>query len=449
MWTVVVVGALASFGISWGSPPAYADSLRVAPSIVVARASAEHPFDEPSLAVDPRDDKRWVAVAIVRGSALTFPDVLKDQTCASFVSADGGNTWNRHEFPVTGCADPWVVFTGEGHVIVSMVAASAVLPGQGSNGLLVFRSEDGGRTWDDTPVGLGPSHDHPVMAIDLHESSHRGWMYISSHRSTRADDGVRRYGPWIVRTRDGGKSFDDPVTVIPNNLHNFAEMPVVLSDGTVIVSFVDGFYPTERADRDGSFERRRAWIVRSTDGGHTFFVPLFVTAACSPPPAFRLSALAADTSRGSFRDRLYFACREKGGGAIVVNHSADRGERWSEPVAVHAPGGDTTVEERVPGLGVNRDGILVVAWMDGRSSPGHRCEQSLFVAASIDGGQSFVPAVRISSTPRCDDQTRVGSSTGGDYFGLAPASDGSFRVLWAEMHDGVKQLVTTIVRVDR
>ncbi len=238
MWTVVVVGALASFGISWGSPPAYADSLRVAPSIVVARASAEHPFDEPSLAVDPRDDKRWVAVAIVRGSALTFPDVLKDQTCASFVSADGGNTWNRHEFPVTGCADPWVVFTGEGHVIVSMVAASPVLPGQGSNGLLVFRSEDGGRTWDDTPVGLGPSHDHPVMAIDLHESSHRGWMYISSHRSTRADDGVRRYGPWIVRTRDGGKSFDDPVTVIPNNLHNFAEMPVVLSDGTVIVSFV-------------------------------------------------------------------------------------------------------------------------------------------------------------------------------------------------------------------
>jgi hypothetical protein len=101
------------------------------------------------------------------------------------------------------------------------------------------------------------------------------------------------------------------------------------------------------------------------------------------------------------------------------------------------------------GLAVNRDGILAVAWMDGRSSPGHRCEQSLFLTASIDGGQSFVPAVRVSSTPRCDDQTRVGSSTGGDYFGLAPASDGSFRLLWAEMHDGVKQLVTTIVRVDR
>jgi hypothetical protein len=48
------------------------------------------------------------------------------------------------------------------------------------------------------------------------------------------------------------------VTVIPNNIHNFAEMPVVLTDGTLIVSFVDGFYPSERVDRDSSFERRRA-----------------------------------------------------------------------------------------------------------------------------------------------------------------------------------------------
>jgi hypothetical protein len=158
---------------------------------------------------------------------------------------------------------------------------------------------------------------------------------------------------------------------------------------------------------------------------------------------------AADTSTAAFRDRLYFACREKGGGAIVVNHSADRGERWSTPIALHSPAGDAVVEERTPGLAVNRDGLVAVTWIDGRSVPGHRCEQNVFVTASIDGGQSFLPVARVSSTPACDDQTRAESSTGGDYFGLAATAEGAFQLLWAEVRDGVKQLVTTTVRVDR
>ena len=424
-------------------------SLNVQPPTVVARATPQHPLDEPHLAIDPRDGDHWLAVAIVRGSAPKFPDVLRDQSCASFVSTDGGKSWGRHEFPVIGCADPWVVLTDDGQAIASMVAASPALPGQGTSGLVVFHSKDGGRTWDDTPVGLGPSHDHPVMAIDLSQSARHGWVYVSSHRGIRADDGIRRYGPWVARSRDAGKSFDDPVSVIPNNVHNFAEMPVVLSDGTLVVSFVDGFYPTERVDRDGAFERRRAWIVRSTDGGRTFSVPLFVNDACGPPPGFRLSALAADTSSSSFRDRLYFACREKGGGAIVVNHSGDRGERWSAAMSLRSPGADTAVEERIPGVAVNREGIVAVSWIDGRSAAGHHCEQSVFVAASVDGGQSFAPPVRVSSTPACDDQVRAASSTGGDYFGFVATADGSFRLLWAEVRDGVKQLVTTTVRVER
>lgn len=426
-------------------------SLRVQQPTLVARATPEHPFDEPHLTVDPRDGNHWLAATIVRGSAPTFPEVLRDQSCASFVSSDGGKTWDRHDFPVTGCADPWVVLTDSGQAIASMLAGSPSLPNQGTSGLVVFRSNDGGRTWDDVPVGLGPSHDHPVMAIDRSESPHRGWVYISSHRGIRADDGLRRYGPWIARSRDAGKSFDDPVSVIPNNVHNFAEMPVVLIDGTLVVSFVDGFYQTERVDRDGTFERRRAWVVRSTDGGHTFSVPLFVNDACGPPPSFRLSALAADTSSSSFRDRLYFACREKGGGVIVVNHSADRGERWSVPISLSSPETAVGVEERIPGLAVNRDGVVAVAWIDGRSAAGHHCEQSVFVTASLDGGQSFLPAVRISNSPACDDEARAGSRspTGGDYFGFTATVDGAFRLMWAEVRDGLKQLVTTTVRVER
>jgi hypothetical protein len=83
--------------------------------------------------------------------------------------------------------------------------------------------------------------------------------------------------------------------------------------------------------------------------------------------------------------------------------------------------------------------------------PLDRCWSHVFgavVTASVDGWPSFLPAARMSSTPTCDDQSRTGLSTG-DCFGVAPASDGSFRLVWAEMRDGVKHPVTTIVRVDR
>lgn len=437
--------------VAGGTGIADGQTLRVQQSTVVARATLEHAFDEPHLAVDPRNGDHWLAATIVRGSAATFPEVLRDQVCASFVSVDGGRTWDRHDFPVTGCADPWVVLTGDGQAIASMIAASPLFPSQGNSGLLIFHSKDGGLTWDDVPIGLGSAHDHTVMAIDRSESPRRGWVYISSNRSIRADDGLPRYGPWIARSRDAGKSFDDPVSVIPNNLHNLTEMPVVLSDGTLVVSFVDALYSTDRDDRLGAFERRRAWVVRSTDGGHTFSIPQFVNDACGPPPGFRLSALAADTSGSSFRDRLYFACREKGGGTIVVNHSSDRGERWSAPISLGLPETAAGVEERIPGVAVTRDGVVAVAWIDGRTAAGHHCELSVFLTASLDGGESFLPSVRISSTPACDDQARAGlrRPTGGDYFGLTATGDGAFRLLWVEVRDSVKQLVTTTVRLER
>ena len=424
-------------------------SLRVKTRSVVATGPSEHLLYEPNLAADPTTPGRWLAASIVRGSAPKYPDSEKDQTCAAFVSNDDGKSWSRHDFPVTGCYDPWTAITPDGRFLVSVIAASADFPQQGDSGLLIFRSDDGGRTWLDHPVGLGRGNDHTVMVVDLTASAHRGWIYISSHKGTRADDGMRRYGPWLARSRDGGKTFDDPVMTVPNNLHNLAEMPAVLSDGTLVESFVDAGYVRAGSDGEAGFASRRGWVVRSTDGGHTFSVPLFVNDACGPPPGFRLSALAVDASSGAYRDRLYFACRGTGGGAIVVNTSQDRGETWTSPVALPAAQDAPRPEERIPALAVNRDGVVAAAWIDGNSKPGHLCEQSVFVTASADGGATWSAPVRVSSTPACPDGTRVASSTGGDYFGLAAGADGGFRILWSEMHDGASDLVTATVAVVR
>jgi hypothetical protein len=422
-------------------------SLRVHERTTVATGPAEHLLYEPQLVQDPTTPGRWLAATIVRGSALKYPDSEKDQTCAAFVSNDDGKSWSRFDFPVTGCADPWTAITPDGHLLVSMIAASADFPQQGDSGVLIFRSDDGGRTWSPRPIGLGRGHDHAVMVVDLTSSAHRGWIYVSSHRGTRADDGQRRYGPWVARSRDGGKTFDDPVMTVPNNLHNLAEMPVVLSDGTLVESFVDAGYFPAGSDREGNFTTRRAWVIRSTDGGHVFSVPMFVNDACGPPPGFRLSALAVDASTGASRDRLYFACRAKDRGGIVVNSSSDRGERWTAPVGLPAAPGAAVPEERIPALAVNRDGVVAAAWIDGRSVDGHICEQSVFITASVDGGVTWGAPTRVSSTPACADGALVANSTGGDYFGLTAATDGSFRVLWSEMRNGASELTIATVSV--
>jgi hypothetical protein len=388
-----------------------------------------------------------VVATIVPSAGATFDERYSRQTCAAFTSFDSGLTWSRHDFDATWCFDPWVVITPDGQVLVTLVAEHARFPQQGRGGLVAFHSQDGGRTWDSTPVGLGTPHDHPTMALDLSAKQRRGFIYVLSHHGFSDAEGARRWSIFIARSRDGGRTFDDPVNIVPNNLHNLAEMAVVLRDGTVVAAFVDASHRTDKPNGNGNdqaFERRRAWIIRSTDGGQTFSTPLFVSDACGPPPGFRLSALAADTSEGPLSGRLYFACRQAGGGRIVVSKAIDGREQWAAPIAL----GDESIvaEERIPGLATNNRGALVAAWIDGRTAAGHHCEEAVYVTSSLDGGASFSPIQQVSSTEACADNIEV-DATGGDYFGLAAAPDGSFRIVWVETPNGVSQLMTTALNV--
>jgi hypothetical protein len=416
-------------------------TVAVTDTNIVMPADPGRALYEPSLAVDAHNPQHWIVVAIDSGRGATFEERTHRQTCRVLTTFDDGHTFTAHDFDPTECFDPWVVFTPAGTVVLSLLGKRA---GEPTDELLIFRSSDGGRTWPDPPASLGHNHDHPVMVADATAGPTRGWIYVTSHRPTRAGNGERRWGPYVARSRDDGKTFDDPVTVVPNNLHNLAEMPVVLSDGTLMVSFVDaGYFIDARKEKD--FDRRRAWMIRSNDGGHLFSTPLFVTDACGPPPGYRLSALAADVSSGAFRDRLYFACRERGGGPIVVSASGNRGDTWSAPVAPRP--NPASAPDRIPGVAVNSAGTLLAAWMEGWSEPSENCRQALTASASTDGGQTFFGDQQISKVPSCADGTHVASTTGGDYFGLAPLSDNAFRLVWSETPDGRSRLMTAVVHV--
>ncbi len=198
--------------------------------------------------------------------------------------------------------------------------------------------------------------------------------------------------------------------------------------------------------RAGELERKRTWLIRSSDGGRTFSHSLFVSEACG----LGFGSLAVDASNGPTRDRLYFVCSTRELRGVLVHRSEDGGNTWSGPVRAEADAGDV-VFRRPPAAAVNPDGVLGVTWMERRKHGEEECQHLTFTA-SLDGGRTFLAPVSVSSTASCPDTTNDGRVAarwpeGGDYSGLAAASDGTFHAIWADSRDGTFRLWTAPITV--
>lgn len=437
----VLVGSIAACVTSAAS--ATTQSIRVGEHIRVSTGLESRPLVEPHLAVHPSDPSHLLAATIVSDAAGAWRD---SQTCATFLSHDRGQTWRRHDFPVMECGDPWVAITPSGHAVFIALGIHRALPSQARGGLVVFHSDDGGTTWDETPVALGPGHDHPTLAVDTRSAARSSWVYVVSGKGARVD-GKLRFSVFVTRSMDGGKTFGEATTVVPSNLNLNAQVPAVLSDGSLVVPFTDFQRNVDEFTGAGMLDRRRVWILKSTNAATSFSVPLFATEAC----AAGWMALAADSHSEPFRDRIYVACRDKVSGSIVLTSSSDGGEVWSEPIRVQPPAEAAKLEQ--PTLAVTRSGVLGIAWIESSDQASSRCAQVQF-AASVDGGRTFLPPQPVSGRAACADRASNGAAfnrwpTGGDYFGMVAAGDGRFHLLWSDARDKVFQLWSAPVTVDR
>jgi hypothetical protein len=392
---------------------------------------------EPHLAAHPRN-----AVHLIAGVAvITKPDIT-ERFCAALTSFDAGRTWARHKFPVKECLDPWVTIRRDGSAVFAMLSGSE---------LLTFHSADGGRTWSERPVSFGRRHDHGTLAADTTQGAFAGSVYAVSLQIVRDSLEARRFAAFVARSSDAGVTFEEPARVIISNLQMNPMNPVVLSDGVLVVPLSD----YGRTTADGEFSwlaRGRDWVVTSSDGGRTFSAPSFVTESC----ARSFPQLAVDASAGPFRDRLYWVCNDSTLQSIYLHHSADRGERWSDPVLVNQNSGPMP-HVRNAVIAVSRVGVVGISWYDARndrdgSEGEYRC-QEVFFTASMDGGLTFLPEEKVSSAKNCANQPGNGQvarrwPAGGDYHGLAAAADGRFHVVWADNRDGIYQLRTAVVAVN-
>jgi hypothetical protein len=411
--------------------------IGVGEPVAVSGEQPEIPQVEPTLAAHPEKP------GLLLGAAVTFSDLqhgLDATVVAGFRSTDGGRSWRRLSFPECRI-DPWVSFGSGDQAYLSCLGRKSPLA--------VYRSADAGGTWSG-PVRVpatGRGVDRPVLSVLP------GSVLVAFGQSSPAP-GLRHrsYGAAVARSGDGGRAFSVPVPVRHDDLAQQPFDAAVLSTGAYVLFFMD--YNTRNEE---PLAHRRTWAARSVDGGRTFSTPVLVFEQRGREMPW---AVAVDRS-SRHRDRLYVAVdgswqrRAEGGPAppgkgLFLLISDDGGESWRTAGTVtDAPSG---ANAETPAIAVDREGTVGVAWYDTRRDPRGEC-YDLYFSASLDGGATFLPNVRVTPEPSCPQaspqQYGVAQrwSFGGDYSGLAAGADGRFHVLWADSRSGVYRLWTADVRV--
>src|SRR6266404_3909114 len=197
-------------------------AIQIGEDRLLSLDGAALPLAESQISTNPDNTNQLLAVVIQFDS----PDG-NNRTCVSWASFDGGQNWIRRALPVRGCFDPWGVILQDGTAIMVM---GGYLPGRDDN-LFLFRSPDGGRTWPDSPLGLGAHHDHPMVIAQ------RNQVYVVSGGGVHNSFNQHRSSVSVAHSRDGGRAFGAPTDVIASNLAYQAEGPMLLSDGTLVVGF--------------------------------------------------------------------------------------------------------------------------------------------------------------------------------------------------------------------
>lgn len=430
-------------------------------NVLVSGDAPTRPHVEPCIAADPVDEKHLIAGTI----AFTRTDAWF--TVAVFTSFDSGRHWQRGKlegidgFSFVG--DAWTAFGSRGTAFLCCIGSS-----KSNASILVFRSTDGGRVWSKPttiPFGGGGAFDRCSIVADTGSGKFGGYVYVLAAQSLRSNTGHYISPAAVSRSTDDGRTFSNPVRILVNNLDGNVSNAVVMSEGTLIVTFFD-FASTAR-DRMRMLKQRRLWVVASKDGGMTFSTPSFVAEFTDADAATRPNSgpnrmLAVDRSPGAFRDRLYMVWTdyESGGTNIYVSNSIDQGETWSDQIRVNDDV-NKGVDHATPAIAVNKDGVVGVAWYDRRNDSTNKCSEISFTA-SVDGGKTLLPSVRVSTARSCPDvpgnivRPDLGGDSfgvaarwpaGGDYSGLAAGADGRFHLLWSDSRTGVYQNWTATVRV--
>ncbi|MCK5742314.1 MAG: exo-alpha-sialidase, partial [Chlorobi bacterium] len=200
---------------------------------------------------------------------------------------------------------------------------------------------------------------------------------------------------WVYVSHDGGKTWDNI------NLGKPPELPHWKSSNDPSVAFgpdgtgylVFGAFP--RSDT-GSTGENAVMISKTTDEGRTWYkthIPVIIHQGSDIEHEYFEDKyyISVDNALGSpHRGNLYIPWKRvtprDSATQIVISHSTDRGDTWTEPinVSLRLPGSseDTTFGQSFPLAAVGAEGEVYVVW-------NHGIEHGVGFAKSVDGANSF------------------------------------------------------------
>ncbi|HEX2628362.1 MAG TPA: hypothetical protein VHM26_05110 [Chitinophagaceae bacterium] len=392
-----------------------------------------------------------------------------------YYSADAGARWNPVLLP-NEISGGWDNAVAAGPGMLYFLTSNL------QNGFTVYYSPDEGKNWKYTVIERTKGWDRPHMIADNTNGPHRGRLYIA---------GETGKGLAVISSSDGGVTFSSPVIACAStselNMATTAS-PMVMSDGTLIISCAPyPNYPARASWRDAEIG-----LLSSNDGGQTFSsYKKAVTVHRSLPKEYFVSrarghvlltgnfmqgpSFAVSPAGTAFADRIYALWQDidsMGRSQMMFAWSADKGNNWNvQPVTESSA--SKKVHEASPMIAVNHEGVVGIAWLNdvlAANFDGY----DVFFTASIDGGVTFLPVKKISSStsqpskqgPNTLPSFTAGKSSaggernismvspfstrsaGGDYATMTADAAGRFHPLWQESRGGrAWQLYTATIRV--
>nr|MBA2725378.1 exo-alpha-sialidase [Actinomycetota bacterium] len=382
--------------VSRAADPAETYEVRIGPNVRLG--TDPHPArgrDVIGMSVDPSDPKHIVQ------TDWEYPG----QRCEYHVTFDGAKTWTRGfltappGFPDPPCyidnnhpggrpSDGSVSFGAGGNVYSTF----SVEHDGDRNSIIVVRSTDGGRTFNQSIAAIPYSTDvdyrRPKLTVVRGESPKNDIVYVTSWacggRTIPTSIG-NCSNVVFTSSRDSGRTFTEPTPVNSFTaelaLASDNSQIAVASDGSIYVVYKTGGIPSASLRLAASHDQGGTWeqsTVRSSFRSQRGFID---------------PKLAIDQTT----DALYLVYEEATGSSgsdIFLQSSTDAGGAWSAPVRVNDD--ETATNQIAPWVSVAKNGRIDLTWFDQRNTyPGNSLED-VYYTYSTDGGETFAANRRVT-----------------------------------------------------